>query len=72
MSRPERCRANSLVALHAARIMEGMLRRGFTSVRDAGGADHGLVVAQETGLIRGPRLFISGKACLRLWSVEPF
>jgi imidazolonepropionase-like amidohydrolase len=42
--------------------MESMLRRGFTSVRDAGGADHGLVVAQESGLIRGPRLFISGKA----------
>ena len=53
---------NSLVAAHAARIMEGMLRRGFTSVRDAGGADHGLVVAQDSGLIRGPRLFISGKA----------
>lgn len=53
---------NSLVAAHAARIMEGMLTRGFTSVRDAGGADHGLVIAQEAGLIRGPRLFISGKA----------
>src|SRR5215203_4058928 len=53
---------SSLVAAHAARTMEGMLRRGFTSVRDAGGADHGLVVAQESGLIRGPRLFISGKA----------
>jgi imidazolonepropionase-like amidohydrolase len=53
---------NSLVAAHAARIMEGMLARGFTSVRDAGGADHGLVLAQEAGLIRGPRLFISGKA----------
>jgi imidazolonepropionase-like amidohydrolase len=53
---------SSLVAAHAARIMEGMLRRGFTSVRDAGGADHGLVLAQESGLIKGPRLFISGKA----------
>lgn len=53
---------SSLVALHAARIMEGMLMRGFTAVRDAGGADHGLVLAQEQGLFRGPRLFISGKA----------
>jgi imidazolonepropionase-like amidohydrolase len=53
---------NSLIAAHAVRIMEGMLRRGFTSVRDAGGADHGLVLAQESGLIKGPRLFISGKA----------
>jgi imidazolonepropionase-like amidohydrolase len=53
---------SSLIAAHAAHIMEGMLRRGFTSVRDAGGADHGLVLAQESGLIKGPRLFISGKA----------
>lgn len=53
---------NSLVAAHAARIMKRMLRRGFTSVRDAGGADVGLVLAQQAGLIRGPRLFISGKA----------
>lgn len=53
---------SSLVAQHAARIMRGMLMRGFTSVRDAGGADHGLVVAQQQGLIEGPRLFISGKA----------
>lgn len=53
---------NSLVAAHAARIMKGMLQRGFTSVRDAGGADIGLVLAQQAGLIRGPRLFISGKA----------
>jgi imidazolonepropionase-like amidohydrolase len=53
---------SSLIAAHAARIMEGMLRRGFTAVRDAGGADHGLVLAQENGLIKGPRLFISGKA----------
>jgi imidazolonepropionase-like amidohydrolase len=53
---------NSLVAAHAAKIMRGMLMRGFTSVRDAGGADHGLVLAQEAGLIEGPRLFISGKA----------
>lgn len=53
---------SSLVAAHAARIMAGMLSRGFTSVRDAGGADHGLVLAQESGLIKGPRLFISGKA----------
>jgi imidazolonepropionase-like amidohydrolase len=53
---------SSLVAAHAARTMEGMLRRGFTAVRDAGGADHGLVLAQESGLIKGPRLFICGKA----------
>lgn len=53
---------NSLVALEAAQIMRGMLHRGFTTVRDLGGADVGLVIAQERGLIEGPRLNICGKA----------
>ncbi len=51
----------SLVAHEAGRIMEGMLRRGFTTVRDAGGADWGLAEACERGLISGPRLFYSGR-----------
>jgi imidazolonepropionase-like amidohydrolase len=50
------------VAAHAARIMGDMLDRGFTSVRDVGGADFGLARAVEEGLIRGPRLFFGGKA----------
>lgn len=53
---------DALVALHAARIMRGMLSRGFTTVRDLGGATHALVEAQEQGLISGPRLVICGKA----------
>ena len=53
---------DSLVAARAARIMRGMLMRGFTTVRDVGGADHGLVLAVEEGAILGPRLVISGKA----------
>ncbi len=52
----------SELACAASRIMEGMLRRGFTAVRDAGGADFGLVRARSQGLISGPRLFISGRA----------
>jgi imidazolonepropionase-like amidohydrolase len=52
----------SYIATGAARNMNAMLRRGFTTVRDAGGADYGLVQALEHGLIDGPRLFISGKA----------
>ena len=52
----------SLMANHAAVILDGMLKRGFTSVRDAGGADQGLWLAIEQGLIKGPRLFYSGKA----------
>jgi imidazolonepropionase-like amidohydrolase len=51
----------SLVAHEAGRILEGMLRRGFTSVRDAGGADWGLAQAVERGLVLGPRLFFSGR-----------
>jgi imidazolonepropionase-like amidohydrolase len=53
---------SSLAALRAARILKELLMRGFTTVRDAGGADHGLVRAIEDGLIEGPRLVISGKA----------
>ncbi len=53
---------SSLAALRAARIMETMLQRGFTTVRDVGGADLGLVMALEEGLIAGPRLVICGKA----------
>ena len=52
----------SLQALRAAKRLEDSLRRGFTSVRDAGGGDWGLAIACETGLIRGPRLFYPGRA----------
>lgn len=37
-----------------------MLKRGFTSVRDCGGAGVALKEALEEGLFVGPRLFISG------------
>jgi imidazolonepropionase-like amidohydrolase len=53
---------SSLAAMRAARILRTLLMRGFTTVRDAGGADHGLVRALDEGLIEGPRLIISGKA----------
>jgi imidazolonepropionase-like amidohydrolase len=56
---------NELVALHAARIMHGMLQRGFTTVRDMGGATVALVHAVEQGLIEGPRLVICGKALVQ-------
>ena len=52
----------SLAALRAGQVMTGMLMRGFTTVRDVGGADRGLVEAQATGVVLGPRLVISGKA----------
>jgi imidazolonepropionase-like amidohydrolase len=52
----------TLIAQEARQVLEAMLRRGFTSVRDAGGADWGLAEAVERGLVRGPRLFFSGHA----------
>lgn len=53
---------DALVAFGAADIMRGMLMRGFTTVRDLGGATQALVDALAQGLIGGPRLVICGKA----------
>jgi imidazolonepropionase-like amidohydrolase len=52
----------TLIAFESARVLEAMLMRGFTTVRDAGGADGGLAEAIAAGLIKGPRLFPSGLA----------
>jgi imidazolonepropionase-like amidohydrolase len=49
----------SLQFYQAARNMELTLATGITSVRDACGADLGVQVAQQRGLIRGPRMQIS-------------
>ncbi len=53
---------DSLVTARSIRIMGDMLARGFTTVRDVGGADSGLRVAAEEGLFPAPRLVLSGKA----------
>lgn len=53
---------NTFAVLRAVPILSGMLNRGFTTVRDAGGADYALSRAIEEGVIAGPRLFVSGKA----------
>ncbi|WP_369788706.1 amidohydrolase family protein [Rouxiella sp. WC2420] len=53
---------DSLVTARASKLMNEMLMRGFTTVRDVGGADYGLKQAQEEGLINGPRLVVCGKA----------
>lgn len=52
----------SYTALQGAKVLGDMLRRGFTTVRDAGGADWGLKQAIEEGLVAGPRLLIAGHA----------
>jgi imidazolonepropionase-like amidohydrolase len=45
----------------AARLLQGALDRGFTTVRDMGGADWGLRTAVAEKTISGPRLFIAGR-----------
>ena len=50
----------SLVVAQSSQIMRSMLLRGFTTVRDAAGADFGLQEAVARGLFEGPRLFIAG------------
>jgi imidazolonepropionase-like amidohydrolase len=52
--------APSLVTAKAKVIMEKMLLRGFTTVRDSGGADWGLAEAVRLGLFNGPRLLFAG------------
>ncbi|MHA6615997.1 metal-dependent hydrolase family protein [Pseudonocardia sp. DLS-67] len=52
----------SYVTAGAVRNMSAMLDRGFTTVRDTGGADYGLARAQAHGLVRGPRLIFGGKS----------
>jgi imidazolonepropionase-like amidohydrolase len=52
----------TLLTAKSAELLKGMIDRGFTTVRDTGGADWGIKTAVESGLIAGPRLFISAKA----------
>jgi imidazolonepropionase-like amidohydrolase len=51
-----------LAILCAVPILKGMLERGFTTVRDTGGAHPALAEAIAQGLTPGPRLFTCGKA----------
>ncbi|KAI2896887.1 hypothetical protein CBS76997_4842 [Aspergillus niger] len=50
------------IAHRSSFVARQMLLRGFTTVRDTGGADYALREAIAEGLIIGPRLFIAGKA----------
>jgi len=43
-------------------FLKAMLKRGFTTVRDAGGADVGIKEAIEKKVIKAPRLFMAGRA----------
>jgi imidazolonepropionase-like amidohydrolase len=52
---------SNLVALMMARILEDTLQQGFTTVRDAGGADWSFKAAVERGIVEGPRLLVSDR-----------
>ncbi|HZF74629.1 MAG TPA: amidohydrolase family protein [Acetobacteraceae bacterium] len=53
---------DAVIAFRAARIMHGMLMRGFTTIRDLGGATHALRMAREEGHFDAPRMVLCGKA----------
>ncbi|MGV1901499.1 amidohydrolase family protein [Agrobacterium sp. 22-3674b3] len=53
---------DAVVTVRAFKIMGEMLARGFTTVRDVGGATSGLVAATLEAAWPTPRLNISGKA----------
>jgi imidazolonepropionase-like amidohydrolase len=53
---------DTLAILRSLPILRGMLERGFTTVRDVGGAPHALAQALKHGLAAGPRLIVCGKA----------
>ena len=52
---------DSELAVLTAQSLTDMLDRGFTAVRDAGGADAGFRRLIERGTIAGPRLLVSGR-----------
>lgn len=54
-------RSQTRIGIETKTILERMLRRGFTTIRDAGGLDRGLGEALTLGLIDGPRAFRSGR-----------
>ncbi len=51
-----------IAILRSLPIMRGMLDRGFTTVRDVGGAPYALAQAIDEGLCTAPRLVVCGKA----------
>lgn len=52
---------DSEAALRAGRNLTQLLDQGFTTARDAGGADAGFRRAVEQGIVAGPRLLVSGR-----------
>ena len=51
----------SYASIAIAQRIEDTLNQGFTTARDAAGIDAGFRQASADGLIKGPRLFVSGR-----------
>jgi imidazolonepropionase-like amidohydrolase len=60
LSGQRRSYPTSLMAYAIGKTIKDTLDQGFTTVRDAGGADWGMKEAVDRGLIPGPRMFVSG------------
>ena len=54
--------SDSVVTARSSLVLRNMLMRGFTTVRDVGGADFGVKWAVDAGIFAGPRMIICGKA----------
>jgi imidazolonepropionase-like amidohydrolase len=52
----------TLMTARAGQLLKRALERGFTTVRDMGGADWGLRGAVAEGALAGPRIYIAGRA----------
>jgi imidazolonepropionase-like amidohydrolase len=50
----------SMLVIRSLKIIKETLDQGFTTARDAGGADPGFREAVRLGYIQGPRLFVAG------------
>ncbi|HVX44779.1 MAG TPA: amidohydrolase family protein [Mycobacteriales bacterium] len=60
IARQQREYTTSLLAYATAKVIKDTLLQGYTTVRDAGGADWGMKEAIRRGLIPGPHLLVSG------------
>jgi imidazolonepropionase-like amidohydrolase len=60
LSAQRRTYPTSLMAYAIGKTIKEALDQGFTTIRDAGGADWGMKEAVDRGLIPGPRMFVSG------------
>lgn len=60
IGRQARENTQSLLAFRIGAIIRQTLDQGYTTIRDAGGADWGMKAAVDRGIIPGPRMFVSG------------